>query len=382
MKVLHISNYFYPHIGGIEQTARDIIDSIDGCVEQKLICFNHEKGDVTETIGNAEITRANCFAKISSQSLSFSFGKKLKKLIREFVPDIVIFHYPNPFQAHYLLKAISKTNCKLIVWWHLDITKQKILGKLFNGQSRKLLERAVRIVSTSPNYVIGSKFLSEFSDKVSVIPSCIDETRLSVGEEELKRAERIRSEHEGKVLCFTFGRHVPYKGYDKLIGSAKYCDSNVCICLGGSGPLTEELKGQAEGLDNLTFVGRLDDTDLKAYLLACDIFCFPSVTKNEAFGLALAEAMYFGKPAVTFTIEGSGVNFVSLDGVTGTEVPNGDVMKYAEAINRLARDKELRALYGKNAKARVEENFLKSEFSIKVKKLVSEIFGDDNEDRC
>ena len=45
------------------------------------------------------------------------------------------------------------------------------------------------------------------------------------------------------------------------------------------------------------------------------IFCFPSITRNEAFGIALAEAMYCGKPAVTFTIEGSGVNFVSLDGV-------------------------------------------------------------------
>lgn len=50
------------------------------------------------------------------------------------------------------------------------------------------------------------------------------------------------------------------------------------------------------------------------------MFAFPSVTKNEAFGVALAEAMYCYTPAVTFTIEGSGVNWVNLNGITGIEV--------------------------------------------------------------
>lgn len=379
MKILHISNYFYPHIGGIEQTAKDIIDSIGGAAEQKLICFNHEKSDVTEKTDNVEITRAKCFAKVASQSLSFSFGKRLKKIMRDFAPDIVVFHYPNPFEAHYLLKALKKSACRLIIWWHLDITKQKLLGKLFSGQSKRLLERADRIVATSPNYIAGSKFLSEFADKVTVIPSCIDETRLVYGESETERAERIKSEHADKILCFAFGRHIPYKGYDKLIRAAELCDENIDFCIGGSGPLTETLVKQAEGNVRVTFTGRLEESELKAYLLACDIFCFPSVTKNEAFGLALAEAMYFGKPAVTFTIDGSGVNYVSIDGETGTEVPNSDVAKYAEAINELARNADLRAEYGKNAKARVTENFLKKTFAEKIKALIADVCGEKNE---
>ena len=43
MRILHISNYFFPHIGGIEQVARDIVNTLTEH-EQKLICFNHEKG--------------------------------------------------------------------------------------------------------------------------------------------------------------------------------------------------------------------------------------------------------------------------------------------------------------------------------------------------
>ena len=46
--------------------------------------------------------------------------------------------------------------------------------------------------------------------------------------------------------------------------------------------------------------------------------------QKEAFCVALAEAMYCGNPAVIFTIHGSGINLVSLNGETGIEMPDGD----------------------------------------------------------
>ena len=121
------------------------------------------------------------------------------------------------------------------------------------------------------------------------------------------------------------------------------------------------------------FLGRVSDLDLKAYLCACDIFCFPSVTKNEAFGIALAEAMSFAKPAVTFTIEGSGVNYVSLDKVTGIECPNGDVEAYAAAIRTLAEDEELRRRCGIAARERVQALFTQEKFAEHVHRLLAEI---------
>ena len=81
--------------------------------------------------------------------------------------------------------------------------------------------------------------------------------------------------------------------------------------------------------------------------------------------------MYFEKPAVTFTIKGSGVNCVNIDGVTGIECPNGDVKAYADALKKLADNKELREEYGRNAKMRVEENFT---FDI-FRKNITELLG-------
>ena len=144
-KVLQITNYMYPHIGGIEQVTRDILNSIKDGYEQKIICFNHEKGNIVDSVDGVEVTRVNCQVKISSQSIALSFKKKLKRLMREYQPDIVIFHYPNPFVAHSLMKHLKHKTFKFILYWHLDITKQKILGKLFNGQNKRLLKLALKM---------------------------------------------------------------------------------------------------------------------------------------------------------------------------------------------------------------------------------------------
>ena len=101
----------------------------------------------------------------------------------------------------------------------------------------------------------------------------------------------------------------------------------------------------------------MSDEELNSYHYAASVFAIPSITKNEAFGVALAEAMYCGTLAVTFTIPGSGVNWVSLNGETGIEVPNGDDEAYAKAIDALLGDKELSKRYAENGMKRVRGLF-------------------------
>ena len=90
IKVLNISNYYKPHIGGIEQVAHDISDSLlDNC-EQKVICFNSEKETRVDVVDGVEVTYVGTFAKVASQSLSLHYGKELNKIMKEFKPDIVL----------------------------------------------------------------------------------------------------------------------------------------------------------------------------------------------------------------------------------------------------------------------------------------------------
>ena len=83
--------------------------------------------------------------------------------------------------------------------------------------------------------------------------------------------------------------------------------------------------------------------------------------------------MYYGKPAVTFTIPGSGVNYVNLDGVTGIECPNCDSVAYAEAIKSLASNDKFREECGIKAKNRIKDNFLFENFEKNIMTLINEI---------
>ena len=94
-------------------------------------------------------------------------------------------------------------------------------------------------------------------------------------------------------------------------------------------------------------------------MYAASVFAFPSIDRREAFGVVLAEALYCGIPAVSFRIEGSGTTWVNQNGKTGIVVDRKDPKPYAEAINSLLRNEQLRKQYGENAKQWVRANFLK-----------------------
>lgn len=372
IRILHISKYYFPFKGGTEQIAMNCVSALKERYRQKVICFNHEHGDRIDTVDEIEITRAGCFAKIASQSLSVSYRKILKDIIRSYKPHIIIFHYPNPFAAYWLLKYCP-LKTKLILYWHLDIVRQKILGKLFIRQNYRLIERADAIFCTSPNYIEGSRWLKQAENKCVVIPNCINAEIFEDQKGLDQLAAKIRSENVGKIICLAVGRHTGYKGFTYLIQASKYLDFGFQIYIAGEGELTNRLKKEAEGDSKIRFLGSISDQELAAYMTAMDIFCFPSITKNEAFGLALAEAMYCAKPSVTFTIEGSGVNYVSLNGITGIEVPDRDAKAYAEAIRKLADDPGRRHQYGMAAKKRVTDCFLYRAFAENVRKEIEEI---------
>jgi rhamnosyl/mannosyltransferase len=153
---------------------------------------------------------------------------------------------------------------------------------------------------------------------------------------------------------FFTGRLVYYKGVDVLLKafrSVKDCE----LFIAGTGTLENELKAYAakhKMNDRVHFLGFLPDTDLKAAFRDCDIFILPSVENSEAFGIVQLEAMVYSKPVINTSLP-TGVPYVSRGGESGITVKPNDVKALADAINRLAADKELRKRYGAEAYNRI-----------------------------
>ena len=370
MKILHISKYYYPYIGGVENICKYIVD-YTAVHHTAVVCFNSKRNDVADVVDGKPVYRVGAWVTIARQALSLSYFKVLIKAIREFSPDVIQIHWANPFPAAVLLCIIPK-NVKLIVHWHMDIVKQAKIYPLIKPIETRLLKRADRIVVTSPQYRDFSLPLQQFKEKIRVVPNAINKSIFAPRQYDEFRIDDIQRRYQNKPIVFFVGRHIQYKGLPNLLEAEKYVKTDCVFVIAGSGPLTESLINECNS-ERVYFVGRLNDDELRWHYYAASVFAFPSITKNEAFGVALAEAMYCKTAAVTFTIEGSGVNWVNLNGVTGLEVPNRDNKAFAEAIDEILTNKELAQRYAEAAHLRVLNNFTIPKMMEKMNEVYQEL---------
>lgn len=355
IKILHILNYYFPHLGGIEDVCKSIVDGTTG-YERKVLCYNDTNITVYDQVDGIEVIRVGMWKEVARQQISFYINKILKETLIRYQPDIIHMHVPNPLTSALVLAHLPKKT-KLIVHWHSDITVQPLIHLLYYPIEMKMLKRADCIIATSPNYIVGSPYISKFHKKCLVIPNVISLSKMNLTPTSGLTVNDIQREYGHNIVLF-LGRHVPYKGIEYLIKAVPHIKNECKILICGKGPKTEELRKMAAGIPNIIFKGRIEDDELNIYLRASRVFAFPSITKNEAFGIALAEAMYCGAVPVTFTIEGSGVNWVNLNGITGIEVPNKDVRGLAQAIDTLLADNDLHSKYATESTERVKSNFL------------------------
>jgi len=370
MRILHISKYYYPYIGGVENICKYLAEGMSQH-EMAVVCFNEGRENKVDEVNGVTVYRVGTWVNISRQALSLAYFPILRRAIREFNPDVIQFHWANPFPAAVLLAVIPK-HVKLIVHWHMDIIKQKKIYPFIKPFESGLLKRADLVAVTSPQYREGSKPLQPYKNKVRVVPNAIDVSNFVLKDGDEDHIKKLKAKYNNRKIVFFIGRHIQYKGLQYLIEAEKYVKEDCVIVIAGNGPLTDELKAQCHS-DRVYFVGRLSNEELRWYHYAASVFAFSSITKNEAFGVALAEAMYCKTPAVTFTIPGSGVNWVNLNGVTGLEVPNGDSKAFAEAIEKLLSDEGLAEKYAKAGHLRIIENFTIPKMIAKMNEVYNEV---------
>jgi rhamnosyl/mannosyltransferase len=265
---------------------------------------------------------------------------------------------------------------KVVLHWHSDILSKGLMYHLVKPFETAILRRADLIVSTSPQYIPNSIPLQRFIDKVRVAQNGLITERFNLQEGDEEKIHEIHERYKGKKIIFNCGRHIPYKGLDNLIKADAFIKGDCVILIGGKGPIDKELKA-IPCSNRVQFLGRLLDDTLRQYLYAADIFAFPSNTKAEAFGIALAEGMYCRCAPISCDIPGSGVNWVSIDQETGLVVPRNNVKALASAIDDLIANDDLRSRYAEAAHKHIVENFTKEKAVAVMSSIYSELLSDN-----
>lgn len=87
MRILHISKYYYPYIGGVENICKYLVEGMPQ-YERAVVCFNEKRNDAIETVHGVKVYRIGTWINVARQALSLSYFPMLKRAIREFKPDI------------------------------------------------------------------------------------------------------------------------------------------------------------------------------------------------------------------------------------------------------------------------------------------------------
>lgn len=345
-KILHVCKVYLPTIGGIQMVVNKLVAGLSNEFVQQILTTSQDKE--LNHKQNETVLIAHSLMEIKSLPIAPSFIPKLWKKLSEI--DLVCIHYPFPLSDITIALYPFKLP-KLIIYWHSEIVSQKYLKLILTPFTKRLLNRADKIIVSSPHVIKYSKLLSEYDYKTVIIPFGIDPP-----------IERHKTPNSKKGHLLSIGRHVEYKGFHILIQALHGTNNHLTIV--GKGPLLNqhmELAKQLKIEHQLTFITEVSKKVLDTLLSGCYALVFPSTLPSEAFGLVQIEAMCYGKPIINTNLK-SGVPWVARHLQEALTVPPNNISALTKAINKLTIDHELYKKLSEGSAARYQKTFTSTAF--------------------
>ncbi len=374
MRIAQVSPFFYPHIGGVESHVQTL--------SEKLVGNGHDVTVYTSNFGHLkerEVFRGIEVIRVKQTRELFytPITPGLKKVMAKEKYDVVHAHTPPPLSAYYAARAVKKSKTPFVVTYHCDLQLPGIIGSLATAVYKVTLGRYTfkqthRIIVHTKTYGATSRILWSFD--VSVIPSAVNPERF--GENIDSHSVIARHGLEDKKLVLFVGRIVPHKGLDYLIDSAEFTPPEICYLIVGRGDYLSTLRRKAKekGLEKrIFFTGKVPSKSLPSYYAASDVFVLPSISRLEAFGLVVLEAMASAKPVIISNIPG--VTELITDGEEGLHVEPMNARDLADKIKQILSDEDLRKKMGQTGRKKVEREFSWDKVTSQIEQVYEEVAG-------
>lgn len=349
MKILHLYKSFYPETyGGIEHFIYTLSEATDKLgAKNSLFTTSHDLS-INLEYDFLNITRFKTTLDKASCPISYTLARNFKKLSATY--DIIHLHFPWPFAD---LLTLLNQDKPLVITYHSDIIKQKIIKKFYRPLMKNLFQRANCIITTSHNLLESSIDLKNHKQKCKVIPLGLNLNQINLASAELITKWR---KQVGEEFLLFIGQFRYYKGLDTLVEALiKYPVPTVFI---GDGDKKNHYINTLKkaGVKNIHFVGSIFDDDKSALLSLCKAVVLPSIVRSEAFGISLLEGAAAGKALISTELQ-TGTSFANIHNETGIVVAPQNSAALAKAIEKIFSDRQLCQQYAKNAKERAHNLF-------------------------
>lgn len=247
--------------------------------------------------------------------------------LASFGPDVVHIHeplVPGPTTA-----AMIGADCAIVATFHAAGEGARSL-KYFRHPARSAISRVnIRCCVSSEAQLLAEQYLP---GDYEIVPNCVD----------VKKIASYEPWPSPKPAVLFVGRHEERKGLRFLLEAWMESDiakKSAHLWVAGSGDETSELVSLTKNETSISFLGRIDYSELFRRMRASRIVVAPALY-GESFGIILLEAMAAHSCVVASAIPG--YREVARDGKEAVLVPPGDASALRVSIENLLSDEDLR----------------------------------------
>jgi len=349
MRIAQVCPNFYPYIGGVETHVKQVSERLAKIgFEVEVLTTVHskkQKPPKEEIINGVVVKRFRSWA----PGEAYYFSNDLKKYLDENSHDYNVVHAHSYHAFPALYAALAKGENKLLFTPHYHGAGHTFFRSLlhipYKYLGKRIFKKADKIICVSryerslimKNFDVGE-------EKVVVIPN-------GVNLEEFKGLKK-REKNYRTLLCV--GRLEKYKGLQHLIRVLPRLDNGITLEIVGKGAYKGSLVKLARKLnvdDRIKFFQDLPRTELLQRYADADVFVL--LSKHEAYGVSVAEALCAGTPcivanksALTEWIDNENclgidypINLDVLEGlinsVIGKDAKAANVLDWDEVVERL-----------------------------------------------
>lgn len=312
MRILMMTNTYFPIVGGLEQSVFSF--------SEEFKRLGHEVLIVTPTFAKAPVEepgviRLPAFQKFSWTifSVNFPVSGLLTKLMKEFSPDIVHSHCPF-FMGDFAVRLSRQHAIPLVFTYHTMFEEYVQDWPVQNeGVKRFIVKLAAGYAGFVDRLIVPCESVQEILLKrgvktpMEVVPTGVDLERFSKGD-----GKTFREQNQIPPDAFVIGhagRLAAEKNLDFLVNCMVELlkkEPRAHALIVGKGSSEEMIKDtfQKAGLqERLHLVGVLHYQQLVDAYFAMDVFAFASLSETQ--GIVLIEAMAAGLPVVALDAPGA-----------------------------------------------------------------------------
>ena len=310
LRVLMISPFFSPNIGGVETHLDDLCAYLQKRGHRVFVITyqpltTRVRAPRFESRQNLEVRRIewlgyNLFHRLEPYPLLEFIYLTPMLLVYSL---LFLFRYRNDvdvIHAHGLNAAFV---AKMLAG---PFRKRAVVSihAIYNLSERPMLARLMKISLSSFDTVLTLANRSKeellkiglVNDKVKVFTNWVDQEAFRpMDKAECKKELGL----EGKFVVLFVGRLLEIKGVKLLLEVAmRVADiKDVLFVFVGDGPLANEVKNSTGSFNNVFYVGKVEKEKLIAYYNAADVVIVPSIYE-EGFGRVILEALSCGTPVI------------------------------------------------------------------------------------